>query len=449
MKRFLITAIAVCCFGFLAGAQPRIYNENVTHDKDLVTLSFKIDADKGVPLRYKEVIMPYIYNGKDTLWFGTVEIFGKGKYKRERQEKYLAGDRRWELGDNQTLADGIYTYTSQVPVKKWMISAAIGVKRYMTGCNCGPENDDNLIKEVRLKENLTLYTEAVLVLERKPVTYTLSDVAPSWDFGQEELVVKFELGKADFDPYMYENRTTFARILDAVDRIHQNPRYRMEHIDIEGYASPDGGLLANYDLAARRARAMVDYIISNRPSYGLTPSDFRISTTGVNWRGLKDYIKKSDFKDKDWIIGIIDGDFTEERKIALLKGLDGGSVWRKLYREVFPHLRTSRFTGVYYGSARDDHAGEQINEANAMIRQGRYIDAYNHLLHLKGDIRAYNTIGVSLMMQGMYDEAMQWFELALQNGCPIAQKNINAINASLLKESEQRRRYEIYLKKYE
>lgn len=448
MKRILITAIAVCCFGALAGAQTKIYNEAVSHEGDFITLSFKVDADKGVPLRYKEVIMPYIYNGNDTLWFGTVEIFGRGRYLREKQEKYLAGDKKWKLGSNQTLADGIYTYTSQIPAKKWAKNATVGIKRHMTGCNCGPKKEDNHTENIKV-DNVAPRQVTGVAVERKPVTYTLADVATAWDFGQDQLTVNFKTGKADFDPELFENRTTFGKILDAVDKIYADPRYKIEHIDIAGYASPDGGLKINYELAARRAQAMINYIISNRPQYGLTPDDFWVSTTEINWQGLREYISQMEIEEKDWILGIIDGDFTEERKIGLLRGLDRGEVWEKMYKEVFPHLRAARFTGVYYDSSRDDRARYLINEANDMIRQGRYTDAYNHLLHLKDDFRAYNTIGVALMMQGMYDEAMPWLDMAVESGCPVAQKNITAIKSALNAGLSDAQVLDMYMKKYE
>ena len=30
--------------------------------------------------------MPFIYNAKDTLWLETLEVYGKGRFKREVQE---------------------------------------------------------------------------------------------------------------------------------------------------------------------------------------------------------------------------------------------------------------------------------------------------------------------------------------------------------------------------
>jgi len=63
-------------------------------------------------------------------------------------------------------------------------------------------------------------------------------------------------------------------------------------------------------------------------------------------------------------------------------------------------------------------------------------------------MRAYNTVGVALMMQGKFEEAMPWFEKALE-GSTCAQKNIDAINAEYEYEEQQRKAVEEYLKQYE
>ena len=65
-----------------------------------------------------------------------------------------------------------------------------------------------------------------------------------------------------------------------------------------------------------------------------------------------------------------------------------------------------------------------------------------------GDMRAYNSIGVALMMQKKFEEALPWLEKALQGNCPSAEKNIEAINAELDHETRQRKEIEEYLNKY-
>ena len=92
MKKIIVLSSLIFCFSGLLNAQTRVFDKQVVREKDSVKVSFKVDAQKGVPTRHKEVIMPYIYNGRDTLWFEKLEIFGKERYMKERQERYLAGE---------------------------------------------------------------------------------------------------------------------------------------------------------------------------------------------------------------------------------------------------------------------------------------------------------------------------------------------------------------------
>jgi Tfp pilus assembly protein PilF len=84
-----------------------------------------------------------------------------------------------------------------------------------------------------------------------------------------------------------------------------------------------------------------------------------------------------------------------------------------------------------------------------MIEDGRYSEAYDSLIMHQDDLRTANTIGVSLMMQKKFEEAMPWLEKALQSNSTAAQKNIDSINQEYKWEEQQRKEIEEYLKKYE
>ena len=127
--------------------------------------------------------------------------------------------------------------------------------------------------------------------------------------------------------------------------------------------------------------------------------------------------------------------------------MDGGKVWKKMLDQVYPHLRCARYLAVFYDST-DDHAVEHINQANALIREGKPAEAYGLLSNASDDMRAFNSIGVSLMMQGRFEEAMPWLEKALEGNCPSAQKNIDAIKAEWEYEARVRKEIEEYLNKY-
>ena len=130
---------------------------------------------------------------------------------------------------------------------------------------------------------------------------------------------------------------------------------------------------------------------------------------------------------KEEVIAIINTpDISGEAKKHRIKSLDGGRTWQKMLKEIYPHLRSARYLSVYYDST-GDNAVEVINKANQLIHEERYAEAYEWAMVVKTDMRAYNTIGVALMGMGRFNEAIQWFEQAVQSNHPSAQQNIDAI----------------------
>ena len=444
MKKALVLALMIFGMSSLAKAQTVITDESMTHDGTTVTVSFNIDTDvKGIPSRRKEVIMPYIYNGKDTLWMDVVEVYGKGRYKRERQENHINGDKDWELADNQTLKGDIYVYEDQVPLKRWMKSANLSIKRQLVGCACEKDQDDE-----NIAEGVALFEEPQMPARRTPA-YALNEVGKTWDFGQDELEIIFKVSKIEIDSTVFNNEVTFGKILEAVDKIYTNPNYKMDRIEVAGYASPEGRPAFNKWLGENRAKALINYIIEQRPQYNLTMSDFKIVNGEENWVGVRRVLLDSNMPERDTVVAIIDNsELTGEQKKWRIKTLNDKKVWKQMLDEIYPHLRSARYLAVYYDST-DDKAVDVINAANAMIREGRYAEAYEHVKPVSDDMRAYNTVGVALMMQGQFEEAMPWFVKALEGNCPTAQQNIDAINAEYAYEAEQRAAIEEYLSKYE
>ena len=308
MKKIIVLSSLIFCFSGLLNAQTRVFDKQVVREKDSVKVSFKVDAQKGVPTRHKEVIMPYIHNGRDTLWFESLEIFGKERYMKERQERYLAGEKDWELQGNQVLGGRVVEYVSRVRVKRWMKSADIGFQRYLTGCNCRKESSEDT-----LRSGAELFVEPVMPERRLP-EYVLEDATRQWDFGQDELEIIFKVSKAEIDSSVFNNEVTFGKILSAVDKIFSNPHFRIDKIEIAGYASPEGSRKFNNWLGENRAKALIDYIISHRPQYRLTPGHFNIHNGEENWPGLRRHLLESRIEEKDTVAAIIDSQLPDEDK---------------------------------------------------------------------------------------------------------------------------------------
>ena len=56
-------------------------------------------------------------------------------------------------------------------------------------------------------------------------------------------------------------------------------------------------------------------------------------------------------KEKDAVLAIIDKDISDEQKKTEIKAIENGAVWKKMLKEVYPHLRTALYLTVYYGNS--------------------------------------------------------------------------------------------------
>ena len=440
MKKLISMIALVLGIGNL-NAQTVIGNESMMHDGDNVTVTFDVDTDNtNIPHQRKEVILPYIYNGKDTLYLDVVEIYGKGRFKRERQENALNGQKEWDLAEGQVLKnEGTYHYLSQVPLKRWMKSATLGIRRQMVGCACEGDQTDENIAQASLFEEPTV--------QRRVPQYVVDDVR-QWDFGRE-LEIAFKVSKSEIDSSVFDNEITFGLILEAVDKIFVNPIYRLDVIEVAGYASPEGPPAFNKKLGNDRAQALIDYIIDQRPQYGLTMDNFRIVNGEENWSGLKKALAASEMKYKDEVIAIIDDSkLTGEQKKLKIYAIDNGKVWRKMLKEIYPYLRSARYLALFYESVEDETTGV-IDLANMKINEGLYIEAEQIVKTVEEDPRAYNTMGVAVMMQGRFEEAFPWLQKAVTVGSRSAQTNIHNLYVELEWEAEQKQLIEEYLKQYE
>lgn len=444
MKRLFLTMIILMGAYIVSNAQAIISEESMTSDGKNVAVSFVIDTDAdGVAGNSKEVIMPFIYNATDTLWLEQIMVYGKGRYLRERQEMHIRGDKDWELGKNQVMkGNGKIVYNDTTPLKLWMTVAKLGIRRHIIGCaRCNEGLQDQLIASEEL------FKMPKLPARRIPI-YILKDTERFWDFGQDELEIVFRVSKIEMDPTVFNNEVTFGRILEAVDKIFSDPKYRLDKIQVAGYASPEGPPQFNKWLGENRAKALINYIISQRPEYNLSIRDFEIVNGEENWVGLRRIIADSNIEMKNEVIAIIDNkDIPNELKKLRIEALDRGWTWKRMLREIYPHLRSARYLSIYYDST-DDRAVETINEANQLIREGKYEEALNHIKPVESDMRSFNTIGVALMMQLKFEEAMVWLNKAIEGNCPEAYKNIDAIRAEYEYERQQQIELDNYLNQY-
>ena len=87
MKKSVIISVLMLMFSSMMNAQSVISSQSLVEDGEKIIVSFEVNTgENGIPAKRKEIIMPFVYNAKDTIWLETLEVYGKGRFKRERQE---------------------------------------------------------------------------------------------------------------------------------------------------------------------------------------------------------------------------------------------------------------------------------------------------------------------------------------------------------------------------
>lgn len=409
----------------LAAHADGIYGEaTIKKQGQAVSLSMDIRVPRGaVKSNYKMILTPYVCNGGDTLELAPVTFYGRQRYRREKQENYLKGNRTWSLDEGELMVGDTYAYRNKFTYERWMRNLSVGVKRQVVGCACDCyDGDDNLLDGVQVYRTPT---PAVTGTTPDAVKYVVKETDRQWDFGKRKLKVYFKVSNTVLNPNLADNAATLKTIITAINEIKAKPEYTFKRIAITGAASPEGPLQLNRKLGAGRAKALRDYLINK--VNGLTTADFELENYREDWDGLREAVAASDAAYKDKVLRVLDDkSLTSDQRKSKLKAIDGGRPYRDMLRTVYPALRSACYIAVYYDLMHDE-AADAINSAVALVRQGKYAEALDTVKPYADDPRAYNTIGVCHMMTENETEAISWFHKAVKAGDRQAEDNLRQI----------------------
>ena len=167
----------------------------------------------------------------------------------------------------------------------------------------------------------------------------------------DSMKIFYRRGYRNVDLSFRDNRTQLNRFLGTVKEALENDR--VEKLVIRSYASPDGSVEANEQLAAKRAEELKAYLVreSNVPS-----AMIEHHAEGIAWDLLREQVAASDMEARDEVLDILDhtplwvyddqGRVVDSRKKQLMD-LRGGRPYRYMLQHFFPDLRNSSNTVLY------------------------------------------------------------------------------------------------------
>lgn len=254
-------------------------------------------------------------------------------------------------------------------------------------------------------------------------------------------------------------------LLTFIDQNINNQWYEFKDISVSAYASPDGELSLNENLAKDRAKsgskALQSEFKKNKnkeQTFGKEEGTYKVQTTAEDWDGFKKLMETSSIADKDLILRVLtmysDGDQREKEIKNLSK------TYTEVAEKILPKLRRSVLTVNVDKKSRTDEMITKLMTSypdSLSVEELLYGATLTNDLNTKAQVyaaaekkygsdwRTSNNLGATLLMQNKVSEAGDAFGRAEKNanGNPIVMNNLGVIAA---KNGDRRKAMEYYEK---
>ena len=226
---------------------------------------------------------------------------------------------------------------------------------------------------------------------------------------------------------------------DLVKNADEAPNQNVA-IEIQAYASPDGGVELNTGLAERREKNTDKYLAKELKKMDVdAPVDAKY--TAQDWEGFQELVSKSNLQDKDLVLRVLSMYTDPEQREQEIKNIS--SVYSTLAEEILPQLRRSRLIAniEIIGKSDDEITALAKNDPKALnVEEILYAATltndnaektriYNEASKLyPNDYRTWNNVGMMAFRAGDLAKAEQMFNKAnsIKNN-PEANMNLGLI----------------------
>ena len=198
-------------------------------------------------------------------------------------------------------------------------------------------------------------------------------------------------------------------------------------VEVQAYASPDGGRELNEKLSASREKNTTTALKGRFRKEKMQDVAIDAHYTAQDWEGFKQLVEQSNFQDKDLVLRVLSMYPDPEQREREIKNIS--SVFSKLAEEVLPKLRRSRLiANVKIIGRSDDEIKKTLEKYPSALTVEELLYAATLTDDLQQqesiykltaqkyakDYRAYNNIGTLYLQRENYVTANRWFEQALK-----------------------------------
>lgn len=260
---------------------------------------------------------------------------------------------------------------------------------------------------------------------------------------QQEAQILYLLAKADVRQSEVRGTSVqdFLQTLRAIKA--ENTGYAIDGITISAYASPDGKLDFNRQLAERRGGTSEQFVRKQLDSLGLATS-VTTSYTAEDWDGFQQLVAASNIQDKEVILRVLSMYEDPEERERQVRNIS--AAYGELADTVLPALRRARMIINYNIIGRsDDEILEQFNKDPKQLNAEELIygatitndEALQQRFYQAAasqnpkDYRPLNNLAVLAYQQGNLDQASSLLARARALKNDAAEVNLNSALVAL------------------
>lgn len=258
---------------------------------------------------------------------------------------------------------------------------------------------------------------------------------------KQEANIKFLINQANIRKSELKNNSVkeFVEMLKKINADREG--FNIQNVEIQAYASPEGGVKFNDQLAGKRKNESEKYV-KGTLKHNKVNADIDAHYTAQDWDGFQKLVAASNLQDKDVILRVLSMYEDPQEREQQIRNMSAG--FRELADGILPELRRSRLIINYETIGRSDEQIEQQykdDAAKLSADELLYLATFDktpaeqEAIYTKAtqiydkDYRAYNNLAALALAKGDKAAAQKYAEKAASLGSdtPEAQANMGLL----------------------
>lgn len=259
---------------------------------------------------------------------------------------------------------------------------------------------------------------------------------------KQEANIKFLISQANIRKSELKNNSVkeFVEMLKKINADREG--FNVQNVEIQAYASPEGGVKLNDKLAGNRKNESEKYV-KNTLKQTKVNADIDAHYTAQDWDGFQKLVAASDLQDKEVILRVLSMYEDPQEREQQIRNMSAG--FRELADGILPELRRSRLIINYETIGRSDEqikaqysedasklsADELLYSATLDEPVAKQEEIYKKTAETyPNDYRAYNNLAALALAKGDTAKAREYAQKAASLGAntPEAQANLGLLS---------------------